>query len=251
VPARRPCLGPGPFHLAEPGDSRCSKHGWSGNWPKTSPAERGYGYDWSKIRRRVLAEEKRCRECGSTERLEVDHIRPKSEGGTHARSNLQVLCHRCHDRKTQRDLRRRGAPVPLRPRRQGRLTVVTGPPCGGKTTYVRDHAGPDDVVIDYDDICEALGAERYRATPKIKAKAQDLFVRKVDAARRRSDLDVWIVWADPPAWRLSQLRKDGAEVVLVSAPMAVCLERAAAERPATWGDAIRQWFRHHPENRSA
>jgi 5-methylcytosine-specific restriction endonuclease McrA len=44
-----------------------------------------------------------CAECGSTDRPNVDHILAKSKGGTDALSNLQVLCRRCHLRKTGRE----------------------------------------------------------------------------------------------------------------------------------------------------
>jgi 5-methylcytosine-specific restriction endonuclease McrA len=39
----------------------------------------------------------RCRQCGSTDKLEVHHIVPLSEGGErYALSNLTTLCHDCH-----------------------------------------------------------------------------------------------------------------------------------------------------------
>ena len=47
------------------------------------------------IRRDVLAAGE-CAYCGDTERLEVDHIKPWSKGGTHTRTNLQALCCRCN-----------------------------------------------------------------------------------------------------------------------------------------------------------
>lgn len=37
------------------------------------------------------------------------------------------------------------------------IRVVTGPPCAGKSTHVREHAGPTDVVIDLDTIAHAIG----------------------------------------------------------------------------------------------
>lgn len=37
------------------------------------------------------------------------------------------------------------------------VTVVTGPPCAGKSTYVREHAGQGDVVVDLDAIAQSLG----------------------------------------------------------------------------------------------
>lgn len=62
-----------------------------------------YGSAWVKIRKQVLAREKCCRKCGSTERLEVDHIINKACGGTDDSWNLQVLCHPCHKRKTNQE----------------------------------------------------------------------------------------------------------------------------------------------------
>ena len=39
------------------------------------------------------------------------------------------------------------------------IHVVSGPPCGGKSTYVDSHAQPGDLRIDYDKIALSLGAE--------------------------------------------------------------------------------------------
>ena len=50
------------------------------------------------IRRRVLSAG-RCLFCGSTERLEVDHIKPVSKGGTNDLRNLQCLCAPCNRKK--------------------------------------------------------------------------------------------------------------------------------------------------------
>ena len=36
------------------------------------------------------------------------------------------------------------------------LTIVTGPPCGGKTTHIANHAHPGDIIIDLDRIALAL-----------------------------------------------------------------------------------------------
>jgi 5-methylcytosine-specific restriction protein A len=38
-----------------------------------------------------------CRQCGSTDELEVHHIKPLAEGGAeYELANLTTLCHDCH-----------------------------------------------------------------------------------------------------------------------------------------------------------
>jgi len=34
--------------------------------------------------------------------------------------------------------------------------VLTGAPCSGKSTYIRTHAGLEDVIVDFDDLCHAI-----------------------------------------------------------------------------------------------
>ena len=43
----------------------------------------------------------KCQECGSPERLEVDHIEPLWQGGEPTFENGQVLCQTCHLRKSK------------------------------------------------------------------------------------------------------------------------------------------------------
>lgn len=45
----------------------------------------------------------RCRECGSTRDLEIDHVYPWARGGEHDDpANLQTLCHGCNRAKSAR-----------------------------------------------------------------------------------------------------------------------------------------------------
>jgi hypothetical protein len=44
----------------------------------------------------------RCRHCGDWRNLSVDHLIPRSAGGTNDPDNLQALCRRCNSRKGAR-----------------------------------------------------------------------------------------------------------------------------------------------------
>jgi hypothetical protein len=55
------------------------------------------GPEWRSLRSRVMQRDgRRCRHCGTTERLSVHHITPRPEGTNDPR-NLVTLCSTCHD----------------------------------------------------------------------------------------------------------------------------------------------------------
>ena len=85
----------------------CPVHprGWASN-KTTVPV------NWDSLRNAVAVRDgRRCQMCGSTERLEVDHIIERADGGcADCLSNLRFLCHDHHLAKTYeaRNLRRQG-----------------------------------------------------------------------------------------------------------------------------------------------
>jgi len=69
-------------------------------------AERGYDHAWVKRRNRIKVRDKgRCQPCERLGRItpstEVDHIKPKAQGGTDDDDNLQCICGPCHAVKTE------------------------------------------------------------------------------------------------------------------------------------------------------
>lgn len=48
------------------------------------------------LKNRKAWKEKECKWCGSTTKLNLDHIIPLFDGGTSVRSNAQTLCHPCN-----------------------------------------------------------------------------------------------------------------------------------------------------------
>ena len=65
----------------------------------SSLKDTGSSSRWRKIREQVIRRDGVCQQCGSDERLSVDHIVPRTLGGNDSMNNLQVLCSSCNSRK--------------------------------------------------------------------------------------------------------------------------------------------------------
>jgi 5-methylcytosine-specific restriction endonuclease McrA len=91
---------------------------------KTKEQQRGYQNEWIKRRRNEWFEANGpCKECGSTNDLQLDHIDPKLKVSSHIWSwsqtrrdselcKCQVLCRACHQKKTKIDLKAMFSDIP-------------------------------------------------------------------------------------------------------------------------------------------
>ena len=85
----------------------------------SSTTERGYGWAWQKLRKRILQRDKfLCQPCLKdhnrvTAAHAVDHIVAKANGGTDDPANLRAICEACHLDKSMADQgkRRRQRPT--------------------------------------------------------------------------------------------------------------------------------------------
>ncbi|MFJ1461011.1 AAA family ATPase [Nocardia sp. N2S4-5] len=158
----------------------------------------------------------------------ADHIVPRSLGGDPwALENGRPACRPCNSKRGNGI----GAATP-----GVRVVVVTGPPAGGKSTYVREHAAPDDVVIDLDVIAAALRGPNADPLHLYPAHVRHVAIAARQAAIRRAtrlaeQVTVWLVHSIPSPAQESEYHSRGWELVRVDPGAAAVIERARAERP--------------------
>lgn len=124
------------------------------------------------------------------------------------------------------------------------LTVITGPPCAGKTTYLRQHARPGDITVDFDAIAQALGSpSAHDHDQRLREIAAAAWSAAVDrAVTRYPGLQGWIIDSRPTRQRQAAYQRAGARFVDLRPDAAELHRRAeAGGRPASTHQEIDKW----------
>lgn len=128
------------------------------------------------------------------------------------------------------------------------LVVVCGPPCSGKSTYVKEHFVPGDLLCDLDLLWSAVSGEpdhsgNWGGRVDLLLDFREAFISR---AQSYADGTAYIIACTiSPA--LDALLPDDAEVVCMDASEAECLRRL--DRDGTrvdkerWRELIAAWFR--------
>lgn len=122
------------------------------------------------------------------------------------------------------------------------IHVIIGAPCAGKSTYVRENAKSGDVIVDYDALAKALGAEGHLPGGDIKQAAFRARKAAIDYCIE-TKCEAWIIHTSPTDEQREAYEKAGAEFVEIDTDMDTCLQRAIDdERPPETEQIIRDYF---------
>jgi hypothetical protein len=124
------------------------------------------------------------------------------------------------------------------------ITVVLGPPCAGKSTFVAESAVDGDVVVDFDKLAIAFGSKTAHDAPcTIRSVAHVAREAAIDLILAGIDSDAWIIHSSPPPEWMTRYEAAGARIEEINPGMDVCLARASeGDRPAWTESAINRWY---------
>lgn len=196
-----------------------------------------------------------CVECKKLGRLrktaEIDHVIPLSQGGSDTDDNVQGLCLEHHAQKSAlEDTSHHAAsnhPDWLRPSAIP-VTIVCGPPCGGKTTHVQASAKAHDTIIDLDTIIATLRPSYTHWTGALDTDLLNKAIRVRNAmlgglSRATSGRAWFIVAAPTEAERRWWQARLGGEVTLLHPGEAECKRRADQRGTPKAKAGVDQWER--------
>lgn len=200
---------------------------------------------WRKTREAYLHSQNYiCEGCGGAASLvhHIERIRPWNVADpdiTLNWENLMALCGDCHAETHTRDYSSNNAArlngvtfdAEGNPIKAANVFLVCGSPASGKTTYVTEHKGASDLVVDMDYICNALMGEaggahlNYKPVLDVAVEVRELLYRIIQARRGKWER-AFIITATASPFEMKAIANDlCAEIVLIDTPLEECLRR--------------------------
>lgn len=151
-------------------------------------------------------------------------------------NNIMLLHHRCHNKIHERF----GYEQPKK------VYLVYGPPCSGKSTWVNNNAGVDDIVLDIDSIWEAITInDRYIKRDRLKQNVfgiRDCILEQIKM-RFGKWKNAYIIGGYPlKTDRERLIRLLDCELIFINESKEVCLQRAIEANRKEWEKYIEDWF---------
>lgn len=172
-----------------------------------------------------------------------DHVTPVAQGGDDSLDNLRPACATCNSKRRDLSISGTGGI---------NVTIITGPPAAGKTTYALEHAKRDDVLIDLDRLAAALMPITDDAAHDYPQHIRNIAIGARKAAmdralRTRHRCNVWIIHAVPTIPQLQQYARLRYRIHTIDPGRAITEQRAAKQRPGHAHNGIALWYDRYPD----
>ena len=155
--------------------------------------------------------------------------------------NIMLVHHKCHNIIHERWGHERSKKVYL----------VYGPPCSGKTSWVREVAGQDDIILDMDSIWQMITVnDRYVKRERLKQNVFGIRDCILDQIRMRVGKwkNAYVIGGYPFSMERTRLEQSlGCECIFIYEDKETCLERARVSERHGWDKYIEQWFMNYSE----
>lgn len=147
--------------------------------------------------------------------------------------NVQLVHHKCHNIIHSRfGCTKRS------------VYLVYGSPCAGKSTYVRNIAGREDLILDIDSLWSAICIDGPSKPDRLRANMFALRDTLLDQIKTRNGKwrNAYIIGGYPMQMERDRMYKlYGAEPIFIDTPHDVCSMRAE-NKPATWKTFVDEWW---------
>ena len=124
------------------------------------------------------------------------------------------------------------------------VTIITGAPASGKTTFVEKHAKPGDIRIDFDSFTRTIsGIDSHTQSREVIALALEMWKASVATALRlRTTKNIWIIHADPDPIAFRRYQRAGTRIIQIDPGEEIVLSRCQSERPPEAIEKAKQWY---------
>lgn len=134
------------------------------------------------------------------------------------------------------------------------LIVVTGPPAGGKSSWIAARAKPTDIVIDLDRIALALagpGAPQWQHDETLlKVAHRARFAAVDEAVKHRDTVDIYLIHTMPSSKALARYRRLDAKVITVDPGRDIVMQRVRDMRHDGMTAVATRWYNQQAKQRT-
>lgn len=169
------------------------------------------------------------------------------------KDNVECVHFKCHNQIHNRFVKGHSAtykPV------QKHAHIVYGSPCSGKTTWVRENATENDLIIDLDSIWEMISVNaRYTKPDALRSVAFDMRDKLYDIVKYRSGkwINAYVIVGCAMKGERERLikRVNADDLIFIDTEKDVCIERAknridmTEDQKLQWISYINKWFEQY------